>query len=134
MKETTRDNVIYLAVALSIAGLVAFDAFYADSHGRRMWLPSSFAIRTVGYMGILAYFVVREIRKINATTVQTIICVLVASALHLGIAFLFPNIIGGHFGPELWIFAVAEMFLIVQLMVLGVNYFRREKHHSATRL
>ena len=35
MKPETRDNVIYLAVGISIAALVTADFFYADSHGMK---------------------------------------------------------------------------------------------------
>ncbi|MGH9568100.1 MAG: hypothetical protein ACRD4F_00575, partial [Candidatus Angelobacter sp.] len=103
MKQTTRDNVIYLTIGLIIAGLVTADFFYADSHGKQMWLPSSFAFRAVGYMGILGYFVVRETRKVRATVCQAIACVALASILHLAIAFWFRNIIGGRFGPTLFL-------------------------------
>jgi len=130
MKQTTRDNIIYLAVGLALVGLLAADFFYADSHGRRMWLPSYFAIRTAAYMGVIVYFVVKETRKVKATLAQTIICSLVASILHLGIAFMFRDILNGSFGLILWVLAVLEISLIVWLMVRAVIYLRSRSHEA----
>jgi hypothetical protein len=59
MKPKTRDNLIYLAVGLSIAALVTANAFYADSRGREMWWPSRFTFRAVTTPSLLAYFVVK---------------------------------------------------------------------------
>jgi hypothetical protein len=35
-----------------------------------MWVPSPFAFRAVGTTGLLAYFAVRETRKVKVTIVQ----------------------------------------------------------------
>jgi hypothetical protein len=45
MKQKTRDNLIYLAVGLGVVALIVADFVYADSHGQRMWWPSTFASR-----------------------------------------------------------------------------------------
>lgn len=89
MKETTRDNLIYLTVGLGIGALVAADAFYADSHGRQMWWPSKFAFHAVTTPGLLAYFVVREMRREKASLLQTLGALLFATLLQLGILFAF---------------------------------------------
>jgi len=65
MKQQTRDNLIYLVVGLGLAALLAFDAFYSDSHNRKMWMPSRFAFNAVAFMGVLVYMVVRETRKLR---------------------------------------------------------------------
>ncbi len=94
MKQSTRDNLIYLSVSLIIAGLVAADFFYADSRGSEMWLPSRFAFRAVYSTGLLMYFVVRETRKVTATIAQVFECVLFASVIHLAIVFGFHQAVG----------------------------------------
>lgn len=72
VKPSTRDNLIYSAVGLSIAALLAADAFYADSHGRKMWMPSRFTFRLVYTRALLGYFVARETRKVKAAVVQVL--------------------------------------------------------------
>src|SRR5260370_25602755 len=94
MKAQTRDNLIYLAVGLSVAALVTIDVFYTDSHGREMWMPSRFAFRAVYSTGLLAYFVARETRKVKATVAHVLMCVLFASILNLAIAFGFRRVMG----------------------------------------
>jgi hypothetical protein len=56
MKQQTRDNLTYLAVGLGLAALLAFDAFYSDSHNRKMWMPSRFAFNAVAFMGVLVLY------------------------------------------------------------------------------
>ncbi len=127
MKLTSRDNLIYIAVGLGIAALVAGDFFYADSQGREMWLPSTFAFRLVGSTGILAYYVGREIRKAEATLVETIACVLLGSLVHLIMGFEFRSEIG-RLGTVYFSSLVAlEALLIVVLLVLGLKFFRSGK-------
>jgi uncharacterized membrane protein len=94
MKPTTRDNLIYLAVGLGIAALVVADFFYADSHGRKMWMPSRYAFRLIYSTALLGYFVVRETRKEKATVVQVVACVLFASVVHLAIGFGCRQVLG----------------------------------------
>jgi hypothetical protein len=96
MKPGTRDNLIYLAVGLTVAGLVVFDVFYADSHGREMWSPSSFETRLVGYMLILGYFIATEARKAGATLPQIVMFEVAGSVLHTGVAFSFRRTYAGH--------------------------------------
>jgi hypothetical protein len=94
-------DLIYLAVSLSIAALVAFDAFYSDFHNHKMWMPSRFAWNTVAFMGVLAYMVGRETQKAKATTVQTIACVVAACLLRSGVVLAFPRIFAKPFGAGL---------------------------------
>lgn len=122
MKPKTRDNLIYLGVGLSIAALVCVDFFYADSHGQKMWWPSKFAFRTVTTPSLLAYFVVREMRKEKATLFQTFAAVLFATLLQLGIMFSFRQIIDQLPGMSYSALAVLEMFVVWQLSVRGVFY------------
>ena len=124
MKPTTRDNIIYLGVGLGIAALVTFDFFYADSRGKEMWMPSEFAFHVVAYMGILGYFVATETRKVKATFMQTALCVVAASILHLGVAFGFRQTYAGGLSFGLYGLALLEFFLIVQLMVQSISYLR----------
>src|SRR5437879_4077418 len=130
MKQTTRDNLIYLAVGLSVAALVTADCFYADSHGREMWWPSTFAYRLVAYLGVLGYLVGRETRKIGATVTQMIMCVLAAWILQLGIAFAFRQTFSGRYTLGLWVLAVVGGFAIIQLMVGAVRYLRSDSDRS----
>jgi FtsH-binding integral membrane protein len=124
MKAVTRDNLIYLAVGLTVAALVAVDTFNSASHDRPMWVPSTFAFRLVAYMGLLDYFVARETRKARATLPQTVGCVLVASMMHMAIAFTFRRTFSGHSSITLWGLAILELFLVVQLMVFAVRHLR----------
>ena len=90
MKQGTRDNLLYLAVGLSIAALVVADFFYADSHNQKMWSPSTLTSRAVYTTLLLAYFVAREARKGKATLLQVLACTLFASIVHLGGRLGFP--------------------------------------------
>jgi hydrogenase-4 membrane subunit HyfE len=122
MKPKTRDNLIYLGVGLSIASLVCIDLFYADSHGQKMWWPSKFAFRTVTTPSLLAYFVVKEMRREKATLLQTFAAVLFATLLQLGIMFSIRQIIDQLPGMSYSALAVLEMFVVWQLSVRGVFY------------
>jgi hypothetical protein len=122
MKQRTRDNLIYLAVGLGIAALVAADAFYADSHGREMWMPSRFAFRLVYTTALLDYFVVRETRKVKAPVLRILACVVFASVVNLVIAFGFRQAIDRLPGLSFTAWAVVEMFLLVQLLVQVVQH------------
>ncbi len=116
MKPRTRDNLIYLTVALSIAAFVVADAFYADGHGRKMWMPSRFAFRLAYGTALTGYFVARETRKMKATYVQVIACVLFASVVQLTLGFRFREAIGQLPGVSFSAWAVLEVFLLVQLL------------------
>ncbi|MFZ0966778.1 MAG: hypothetical protein WA766_12575 [Candidatus Acidiferrales bacterium] len=124
MKQKTRDNLIYLAVGLGIAAIVVADAFYAVDHDVRMWVPTNLAFRAVAYMALLDFFVARETQRAKATPVQTTICVLIASVLHLGFVFVFRESFSGRSSVRLWALTVLEIFIIVKLMKRAVHYFR----------
>ena len=126
MKQSTRDNVIYLAVGLSVAALVAVDFFYAESHERQMWWPSELVFHAVAYMGLLGYFVAKETRKVGASLSQIFTCVLAGSILHLAVVFVFRQTYGGHLGLSLFGIALVEFFVIVQAMVQAVRYLGSE--------
>ena len=122
MKQTTRDNLIYLVVALSIVGLIVVDFIYADSRGQRMWWPSRFAFRAAYTTALLAYFVVRETRKMKARVVQIVSYVLFASLVHLAIVFTFRHAAVELSGITFAALAVFEMFFVFQLLMLVVRY------------
>ncbi|MGA7930140.1 MAG: hypothetical protein WCA20_29625 [Candidatus Sulfotelmatobacter sp.] len=122
MKERTRDNLIYLAVSLGIVAFVTLDLFYSESRGHEMWVPSRFAFRAVYSTALLGYFVVRETLKVKATAVHLLTCVFIASVLHLLIIFGFRHTVGEVPGFTFSALAVAEMFLIVQLIARIVRY------------
>jgi hypothetical protein len=130
MKRSTRDNLIYLAVGLGIAGLVAFDAFHSDFHDRKMWTPSRFAFNVFAFMGVLAYMIVRETQKVKATVVQTVAYVVVACVLHSGVVFAFPQIFAKPYGAGLWVFIVLELFLLLHLMAQIVRYMEKTAHKT----
>jgi hypothetical protein len=125
MRPSTRDNLRLLVWGIFIAALMAADGLLAERYG----LPSRFALRVPGYMALLDYFVIRETRRAKATLIQTAVCVAVASALHLGVAFAFRRTFTDRFGPGLLILVVLEFLGIVQLMLQTVQYFRRTSHH-----
>ncbi len=127
MNKTTRDNLIYLAVGLSIAAVVVIDFFYAESRGREMWWPSSFAFRAVTTPGLLAYFVAREMRREKATLLQTLASVLFAILVQLGILFAFRQTVSRLPGISFSALAVTEMFFV---MLLTLQFARLLK--SAT--
>src|ERR1700730_14705961 len=85
MKPKTRDNLIYLAVGISIAAFVWADFFYADSHGLKMWMPSRFAFRSVYTTALIWYVVLKGIRQTKQTFVRVLAWLLFATLLHLTI-------------------------------------------------
>jgi hypothetical protein len=119
-----RDNIIYLAVGLGIAALVVADFFYADSHGRKMWMPSRFAFSLVTTTPLLAYFVITETRKAKATFFQAMACVLFASVVHLAIGFGFQQTVANLSGLSYSAWTVLEIFILVQLLVWVVQHLR----------
>jgi hypothetical protein len=133
MKPSTRDNLIYLAAGLSLAALMAFDAYYSDSHNRKMWIPSRFALNVIAFMVVLAYMVARETQKAKATIIQTVACVLAACFLHSATALAFPQIFAQRFGAGLWVFIVLELFLVVRLMVRVVRYMEKTARKTGHR-
>jgi hypothetical protein len=121
MKPRTRDNLIYLAVGLGIVAIVVADGIYAESHGRKMWMPSRFAIRLVYSTVLLEYFVVTETLKVKATIIQMLACGLFASVVHLALGFGFRQAISQLPGISFSAWAVIEVFLLVQLFVQVVQ-------------
>jgi hypothetical protein len=115
MKPKTRDNLIYLAVGLGIAALLVADAFYADSHGRKMWMPSRFSFCLAYTAVLLGYFVVRETRRVKAAAVQVVGCVLFAILVHLAIGYGFRQVLEQFSGLSFSACVVLEMFFLVQL-------------------
>ena len=124
MKQSTRDNLLYLAVGLSIAAFVVADFFYADGHNQTMWLPSTLASRAVYTTLLLAYFVARETRKGKATLVQVLACILFASIVHLGVVLGFRQTVGRLPGLVFSGLALWELFL-VWLLTMQVARFLR---------
>ena len=124
MKQNTRDNLIYLAVGLSIVALIVVDFSYADSHGQKMWWPSRFASRAAYTTVLLAYFVARETRKAKATLAQVLACILFGSIVHLAIVLTFRHAVGELSGLSFSALAVFEMFLVFQLLMVVVRYLR----------
>jgi hypothetical protein len=122
MKPKTKDNVVYLTVGLSIAALVTFDAFYADSRGQQMWWPSPFAFRATYTTLLLGYFVFKQTRNMKATINQMLACALLASAVHLVIVFVFRRIIGQLSGVTFSALALIEIFLVLLLTAQSVRY------------
>jgi hydrogenase-4 membrane subunit HyfE len=131
MNKTTRDNLIYLAVGLSIAAVVVIDFFYAESRGREMWWPSKFAFRAVTTPGLLAYFVAREMRREKATLLQTLASVLFAILMQLGILFSFRQVVEKLPGIGYSALAAFEIFLVFLLSTRGALYFIRGRRVTA---
>ena len=124
MKLKTRDNLIYLGVGLGIAGLVAADVFYAQSHDREMWMPSHFAFRLSYSTPLIGYFVARETRKVKASVAQVVACVLFACIANLAIGFGFHQVLGQLSGLGYSACAVMEIYVLVQLSVHAIQYFK----------
>lgn len=125
MKQTTRDNLIYLAVGLGLAALLAADAFYSDSHNLEMWMPSRLAFSAVAFMGVLTYMVAKETQKLKATVIQMVTCVLVACFIHVGIVLAFPQIFAKPFAAGLWVLIVLELFLLTRFLVRAILHIWR---------
>jgi uncharacterized membrane protein len=87
-----------------------------------MWRPSRFAFRLAYTTALLGYFVVRETRKVKATVVQVLACVLFAGAVHLAIGFGCRQAIGQLPGISFAAWGVVELFFLVQLLVLVIQH------------
>ena len=124
VKPRTRDNLIYLAVGLGIAALVLADFSYGEGHGRKMWLPSRYAFRLVTTTALLVYFVARETRKVKASIVQVLACVLFASVVHLAIGFGFRQALGQLSGVSFSAWVVLELFLLMQVLVRVIPHLK----------
>ncbi len=124
VKQTTRDNLIYVAVGLCVAALLAADAFYADSHGRRMWLPSKFAFRAVATTALVMYFVARETHRAKATAVQAFSAAMIAGLVQFVVVFVFRQIVEESSGISFSSLAVFEMFIVFSLAMWMARYLR----------
>ena len=122
MKSKIRDNLIYAAVGIGIAARVVADFFYADSHDRKMWLPSNFAFRAITTPILLAYFFLQETLRLRATLFQMFAAVAFATLVELGILFGFRQIVDRLPGIPFTAFAVREMLFVWQLSVKGAPY------------
>jgi hypothetical protein len=128
MKPKTRDNLIYLAVGISIAAFVWADFFYADSHGLKMWMPSRFAFRSVYTTALIWYVVLKGIRQTEQTFVRVVAWLLFATLLHLTIVFASRQIIEelpGISFAALWVVELYFIFFVTEKFAL---YFTRTHH------
>ena len=128
MKPSTRDNLIYLTVGLSIAALFAADFFYADSHTRKMWVPSRFAFRSVYTTALIWYVVLKGIRQTKQTFVRVLAWLLFATLLHLTIVFSSRQVIEelpGIAFAALWVLELYFVFYITEKFAL---YLTRTHH------
>jgi hypothetical protein len=114
-----------VSVGLGLAALLAFDAFYSDSHGSKMCIPSRFAFNAVAFMGVLVYMVVRKTRELRATIGETGACVLGACLLHSGFAGTFPRVFSERPGSGLWIFIILELLIVVRVTVAVIRYIHK---------
>jgi hypothetical protein len=125
MKPRTRDNLIYLAVGVSIAGLAVGLDFYAESHGKALFRLPTFTFRAVTSTLLMGYFVAREARRrVNATLNEVVMCVLVGGLLSLAVNLGFRQTIGQLSGILYAGLAAFEIFLIVELTTRVTLYFR----------
>jgi hypothetical protein len=132
MKPRTRDNLIYLAVGVSVAGLVVGLDFYAESHGKALFRLPTFAFRAVTSMLLMGYFVAREARRrVNATLNEVVMCVLAGGLFSLAVSFGFRQTIGQLSGIMYAGLAALEIFIIIELITKVVLYFRRASGRPA---
>jgi hypothetical protein len=121
----TRDNIIYLAVGISIAALVVVQDFYAESHNGRVIVNlSRFAVRAAGSTLLVGYFVAREVRGVSATLAEMVLCVVVAGLLQLAISFTFHQSVGQLSSLPYVSWMTLQTFLIVKLMTRAIFYFK----------
>lgn len=115
MKQTTRDNLIYLAVGFGIVALVVADFWYADSHGKQMWMPSEFAFTTVMTTWLIPYFVYKYLRKMKTAAPKIIACVLLVAILHVILLVSFRDEVRRMGGAAICSAAILElaMFLVL---------------------
>ena len=124
MQPKMRDNFIYLAVGLGIAALVVVDAFYADSHGRKMWVPSWFSARLGYTTALLAYFIVRETRRMKATTAQVLAYATFGCVVHVLIIALIRQTVNTLPGVYFSSIAVFELFAVWLLTLWVARWVR----------
>ena len=122
MNPKLRDNLIYSAVGLGFVALLVVDFIYSETHHTRMWMPSRFAFRAATTPGVLAYFVIQQMRSERASVFQTLGAVAVAVLLQLAIMLRFRQIIDHLPGITYSAGAIAEMFFVWLLAVRGARY------------
>src|SRR5271157_526910 len=115
MKPSTRDNFIYVAVGLSIAGFVAEQVLFSDTHGRVLANLSALVFRAGGATIVAGYFVARVVRNSGAPLNKVALYVVVASAVQLAISLYFRQYVGQLSGLAFIGLATIETFLIVSL-------------------
>jgi hypothetical protein len=128
MTDTTRDNIIYLTVGLTIAILVAGDFVVADHRGTEMWWPTSLQFHAASYWFVLSYFIATETRKITSSVVQIIICEFIGAVLHVGVVLMFHDTLARPLGLRLFAIAIIEFFVIVEIarqVVRRLKLYRR---------
>ncbi len=118
-----------MAVGVGAATLVAAETFYSLSHGHTILELSRFTFRVATSTLLVGYFVARETRKVNATYLQAVMCVLAAGLFQLAISFGFRQTVGQVGGILYASGAAIEIFFIVELMTRFVMYFRRKAEH-----
>jgi lysylphosphatidylglycerol synthetase-like protein (DUF2156 family) len=116
MKPETRDNLIYLSVGCTIAALVAYEAFYSERHGLRMWQPTNFEFNFIANLFVLEYLVVTQTRKLRATRKQIFTFVVAAGVLHAAVLLSFPGPFSGKAYTALPA-GILELTIITLLMV-----------------
>jgi hypothetical protein len=121
MKARTRDNLIYLAAGLGVAALWAAYFFYADSHGRKMWLPSRFASRSIYTTILFWYVIIRTSRQARLSFFQILASVLFATFLHLTIFLSCRQIVDQLPTIAFWPLWVIELYLITYATEKSVN-------------
>jgi len=95
-----------------------------------MWLPSRFAFRAVTTSGLLAYLVIKEMRRQKATSLQTFGSALFATLVQLGILFVFRQVVNELPGLSYSAIAVGAMFTI---FLLTLQFGRLLKGAGETR-
>jgi cell division protein FtsW (lipid II flippase) len=128
MNQRTRDNLIYLAVGITVAALLAVDFFYADSRGRKMWVPSRFASRSIYTTALICYVAAIVTRQAKQALFRVFACALFAGMLHLTIVFASRQIV-----EQLPGLAFAALFAIEGYFVLLATekctlYLSRTRH------
>jgi len=122
MKQSTRDNLIYLGVGLGIVAVIVADLSYSEGHGLKMWLPSKFTLRAVYTTGLLGYFIARQTRRLGARAAQVVACVLFGGIVHLAVLIGLRPTIAQLSGILFAAFATFEGFLIVELQLQVLRY------------
>jgi hypothetical protein len=128
VKPKTRDNLIYLAVGVSIVALLVADIFYADSHGHNFVNISNFEFRAASAMLLVGYFMFRAARTLRANSGELCLSVAAAALLSVLTCFVFRQSVEELPGLLYSSLTALEILLIVELVKWGLLYFRRMPH------